>query len=369
EKTERIKIKFLANVDPLAFKMAVKDIDANNTIAIIVSKTFTTSETMRNAKIIKNWFKQSTNKQDLRKHLFAVSSNLGKCADFGIPTEHVISMWEWVGGRFSVTSAVGVLPLSIAFGFDHILEFLRGARSMDLHFKNTSFDKNIPVLMALIGFWNSAYLKYSAHAIIPYSEALKRFPAHIQQVDMESNGKNTTLDSKNILETGEIVFGEPGTNAQHSFFQLLHQGRVVPIDLIGFCNCCADVNLSKKDVSSHEELMCNFFAQADALALGKESKWQHKKFDGNRPSLSLLFRNQSPYSIGQLISLYEHRIAAQGFLLDINSFDQFGVQLGKDLCKNVREKMAKLKFGEETDFAGMSKSVSSLIRHFVNERD
>lgn len=343
------KLRFLANVDPVDFLRNTEDLDPSETLVIVISKTFTTAETMMNAKRVKDWITSKLNdfpsSEVVKKHIVAVSTNKSKVEEFGIDTANMFGFWDWVGGRFSVTSAVGLLPLYLQYG-DNVSDFLRGANSIDEHFfANNSVEKvanNIPLLMGLIGWWNTECLQYSARAILPYSQALVRFAAHIQQLDMESNGKQCDLSGTSVLTTGPLVFGEPGTNGQHSFYQLLHQGRSVPAEFIGFCKS------HSTDSEAHNELMSNFFAQPDALALGKtetqlaaencpENLVPHKKFEGNRPSFSLLMNELSPYTCGQLLALYEHRVAVEGFLWEINSFDQFGVELGKGLANQVKE--------------------------------
>lgn len=343
------KIRFLANVDPVDFLRTTQDLDPSETLVIVISKTFTTAETMMNAKRVKDWIIQGLsdfNSADVvKKHIVAVSTNAAKVGEFGIDTENMFGFWDWVGGRFSVTSAVGLLPLYLQYG-DNVTEFLRGANSIDEHFFNNASEErirdNLPLMLGLIGWWNTECLGYSARAILPYSQALVRFAAHIQQLDMESNGKQCTINGDPITSSGPLVFGEPGTNGQHSFYQLLHQGRTVPAEFIGFCKS------HSHDNEAHNELMSNFFAQPDALALGKtdeelvaekcpERLIPHKRFLGNRPSLSLLFDELSPYTCGQLLAIYEHRIAVEGFLWGINSFDQYGVELGKGLANQVKE--------------------------------
>eukprot|EP00479_Gromia_sphaerica_P012437 TRINITY_DN6566_c0_g1_i1.p1 TRINITY_DN6566_c0_g1~~TRINITY_DN6566_c0_g1_i1.p1 ORF type:complete len:335 (+),score=54.05 TRINITY_DN6566_c0_g1_i1:59-1006(+) len=281
--------------------------------------------------------------------MVAISASPEKCKDFGIAEEHVFQMWDWVGGRFSVSSAVGVLPLSLMYGFNVVSEFLAGARSIDRNFLDASPRENLPLIMGLMSVWNTNFLGYSARSILPYSEALSRFPAHIQQVEMESNGKRVAMDGTKLdYESGAVIFGEPGTNGQHSFYQLIHQGRYVPCDFIGFIRSQIPQEHKAEEVSGHDELMSNFFAQPDALAYGRSQtalseqgvpSWQvpHRVFEGNRPSLSILFPILNPYSTGQLLALYEHQTAVQGFIWGINSFDQFGVELGKKEAKKARE--------------------------------
>ena len=264
-------LRFLANVDPVDVSRALAGLDPESTLVVICSKTFTTAETMLNARTVRDWLVKSMAGQDqaavIRQHVVAVSAAIPKARDFGIAEENVFGFWDWVGGRYSVCSAVGLLPLSLHFGMGVMSEFLAGAHAMDKHFCEAPLDQNLPVLMALVGVWNSSFLGHPVRAMLPYSQALLRFPAHIQQVDMESNGKRVTLDGDPIPPGtgGEIVFGEPGTNGQHSFYQLLHQGRVVPCEFIASCASQAPRHIEGEVVSNHDELMSNFFAQPDAL--------------------------------------------------------------------------------------------------------
>ena len=341
-------LRFLANVDPVDFIRATDGLDPARTLVVIISKTFTTAETMMNAKRARDWLLSGLSshpaEQVLKHHLCAVSTNLQKTAEFGVDNERVFGFWDWVGGRFSVSSAVGLVPLYLQYG-DVVDLFLAGARSIDEHFlataNETDYRRNLPVLMGLLGVWNATCLGFGGRAVLPYSQALVRFAAHIQQLDMESNGKQCTVAGERVDSTGPIVFGEPGTNGQHSFYQLLHQGRTVPAEFIAFCKS------QSEDAEAHNELMSNFFAQPDALALGKtvedlraencpEALFPHKVFDGDKPSLSLLFGELNAYTCGQLLALYEHRVAVEGFLWGINSFDQYGVELGKVLATRVK---------------------------------
>jgi glucose-6-phosphate isomerase len=325
-------LKFLANVDPVDFYLTTRDLDPEETLVIVVSKTFTTAETMLNARTVRKWLVDSlkttgrcpTEAEITAKHMIAVSTNREGCKKFGIKEQNVFGFWDWVGGRFSVCSAVGLVPLSLQFSFEIMKDFLAGAHAIDEHFFNAPPRDNIPVILGLLGVWNSTFLGYGTRAILPYAQALKRFPAHIQQVDMESNGKRVALDGTPLLhESGEITFGEPGTNGQHSFLQLLHQGRVVPADFIGFMESQQPVELLDEAVSNHDELMSNFFAQPDALAYGKtlvdliqegvpEPLREHMVFTGSRPSSSILMTKLDVYAVGQLLALYEHRTAVQG---------------------------------------------------------
>ncbi|CAK0773032.1 hypothetical protein CVIRNUC_004023 [Coccomyxa viridis] len=344
-------LRFLANVDPVDVARALNGLKPETTLVVVVSKTFTTAETMLNARTVRTWLTAELGKEAVSKHMVAVSTNLKLVKEFGIDPENAFAFWDWVGGRYSVCSAVGMLPLSLQYGFDIMEQFLMGAHNVDEHFRTAPFEDNIPVMLGLTGVWNTTFLGYPSLAILPYTQALSKLAPHIQQVSMESNGKGVSLDgSKLSFEAGEIDFGEPGTNGQHSFYQLIHQGRVVPCEFIGIVKSQQSVYLKGEVVSNHDELMCNFFAQADALATGKtpvelragnvpDSLIPHKTFTGNRPSTSILLPELTAYTVGQILSLYENRIAVQGFIWGINSFDQWGVELGKVLAAKVRSEM------------------------------
>mmetsp|Transcript_18198 Transcript_18198/g.16488 ORF Transcript_18198/g.16488 Transcript_18198/m.16488 type:complete len:338 (+) Transcript_18198:233-1246(+) len=334
---------------------------------------------MLNARTLKKWLLDQIPNVEassvLRQHLVAVSSAVSKAVDFGIGAENVFGFWDWVGGRYSVSSAVGVVPLALHYGFDVVRKFLDGLHDIDTHFFESTPRNNIPLLIGLLGVWNASFLGHSSRAILPYSQALTRFAAHIQQVDMESNGKRVSITGETLpYETGEIIFGEAGTNGQHSFYQLLHQGRVVPAEFIGFSKSPAPIALPGEAVSNHDELMSNFFAQPDALAYGKtkdelvaegvsEQLLPHKEFPGNRPSLSLLFDELTPFTLGQLLAIYEHRVAVQGFIWGINSFDQWGVELGKVLGLRVRNQFISSRNGG--DVSGFNSSTSALIKRYL----
>jgi glucose-6-phosphate isomerase len=344
------RLRFLANIDPEDAARALSGLNPETTLAVVVSKTFTTAETMLNARTVRAWIVSHLGEAAVAKHVVAVSTALKLVADFGIDPANAFGFWDWVGGRYSCSAAVGILPLALQYGYAATEEFLAGLRDIDNHFRDTPFDQNIPVLMGLLATYNASFLGVHANALLPYSQALSKFAPHIQQVSMESNGKRVTLDgtaTEGKYLTGEIIFGEPGTNGQHSFYQLIHQGRVVSCDFIGFAVGQQAVYLPGEEVSNHDELMSNFFAQADALAYGKTAAEldkegvpaaliPHKTFPGDRPSLSLLFPKLGPFEVGQLLAVYEHRIAVQGALWGINSFDQWGVELGKVLAKQVR---------------------------------
>uniref|UniRef100_A0A1D1ZJP1 Glucose-6-phosphate isomerase n=1 Tax=Anthurium amnicola TaxID=1678845 RepID=A0A1D1ZJP1_9ARAE len=345
------QLRFLANVDPIDVARTITGLNPETTLVVVVSKTFTTAETMLNARTLREWISSALGPQAVAKHMVAVSTNLDLVQKFGIDPNNSFAFWDWVGGRYSVCSAVGVLPLSLQYGFSVVQKFLNGAASIDDHFRSTPFEKNIPVLLGLLSVWNVSFLGYPARAILPYSQALEKFAPHIQQVSMESNGKGVSIDGIRFpFETGEIDFGEPGTNGQHSFYQLIHQGRIIPCDFIGIVKSQQPVYLKGELVTNHDELMSNFFAQPDALAYGKTPEQllsekvpdhlvPHKTFSGNRPSLSILLPALSAYNIGQLLAMYEHRIAVQGFIWGINSFDQWGVELGKSLASQVRKQL------------------------------
>ncbi|KAI5656049.1 hypothetical protein M9H77_24842 [Catharanthus roseus] len=345
------QLRFLANVDPIDIAKNIAGLNPETTLVVVVSKTFTTAETMLNARTLREWISSALGPQAVAKHMVAVSTNLTLVEKFGIDPNNAFAFWDWVGGRYSVCSAVGVLPLSLQYGFSIVEKFLKGASSIDQHFSSAPFEKNLPVLLGLLSVWNVSFLGYPARAILPYSQALEKFAPHIQQVSMESNGKGVSIDGVPLpYESGEIDFGEPGTNGQHSFYQLIHQGRVIPCDFIGVVKSQQPVYLKGEVVNNHDELMSNFFAQPDALAYGKTTQEllnenvphhlvPHKTFSGNRPSLSILLPSLNAYNIGQLLAIYEHRVAVQGFVWGINSFDQWGVELGKSLASQVRKQL------------------------------
>jgi len=357
-------LRFLANVDPVDVERTCADLDPEETLIVIVSKTFTTAETMLNARAMRQWLWDfmGNDKEVVEKHIVACASTSAteNVKAFGIDTEkYFFRFWDWVGGRYSVCSAAGAVPISLLYGYDLFEKFLKGANSIDKHFVSAPFEKNIPVLMGLLGVWNMSFLNYNSRTCLPYAEALLKLPAHIQQLDMESNGKYMTSHGVEVdYPVGEIDFGEPGTNGQHSFYQLLHMGQTVPCDFLGFVHSQHDLCVDDEELSSHDELMANFFAQPDALALGKtadevraegtkEELVPHKVFKGNRPSMSLLLPKLTAYATGQLLSMYEHRTAVQGFIWDLNSFDQWGVELGKKLAIDVRENLLEARNADD----------------------
>ncbi|EUT78863.1 glucose-6-phosphate isomerase [Plasmodium falciparum Santa Lucia] len=378
-------VRFLANVDPNDVNRAIQNLDQYDTLVIIISKTFTTAETMLNARSIKKWLSlKIKDDENLSKHMVAVSTNLKLTDEFGISRDNVFEFWDWVGGRFSVTSSVGILPLSIAFGYKNMRNFLNGCHDMDEHFLHADLKENIPVLLALTSFYNSHFFDYKNVAILPYFQNLLKFSAHIQQLSMESNGKSVDRNNQPIhYNTCQVYFGEPGTNGQHSFYQLIHQGQVIPVELIGFKHSHFPIKFDKEVVSNHDELMTNFFAQADALAIGKtyeqvkeeneKNKMSpelltHKVFNGNRPSTLLLFDELNFYTCGLLLSLYESRIVAEGFLLNINSFDQWGVELGKILAKEVRNYFNDTRNQKKSDNTyNFNESTKILLNYYLSK--
>ncbi|KAF5955813.1 hypothetical protein HYC85_008669 [Camellia sinensis] len=372
------QLRFLANVDPIDVARNITGLNPETTLVVVVSKTFTTAETMLNARTLREWISSALGPEAVSKHMVAVSTNLTLVEKFGIDPKNAFAFWDWVGGRYSVCSAVGVFPLSLQYGFSVVEKFLKGASSIDQHFYSAPFDQNIPVLLGLLSVWNVSFLGYPARAILPYSQALEKLAPHIQQVSMESNGKGVSIHGVALpYEAGEIDFGEPGTNGQHSFYQLIHQGRVIPCDFIGIVKSQQPVYLKGEVVSNHDELMSNFFAQPDALAYGKTPQQlqsenvsqhliPHKTFSGNRPSLSLLLQSLSAYNVGQLLAFYEHRIAVEGFIWGINSFDQWGVELGKSLASQVRKQLhASRKKGEPVE--GFNFSTTTMLNRYLQE--
>lgn len=373
------ELRFLANVDPVDVSLAREGLAPETTLIIIISKTFTTAETMLNARTMRKWIVDSMGESAVSKHMIAVSTNKKGVSEFGIDADkNMFEFWDWVGGRYSVCSAVGVLPLALHYGFDIVQLFLNGARDMDVHYMNADVKNNLPVLMGLLGVWNSTFLGYSNRALLPYQQALVSLAPHVQQVDMESNGKSVRADGSQLdIQAGPINFGEPGTNGQHSFYQLLHQGRVVPCDFVGVIKSQTPINVSGHEVSNHDELMCNFFAQPDALAIGKSAQVcrdegipevlvPHKTFPGNRPSSSLLITELNPFAVGQLLALFEHRTAVEGFIWDVNSFDQWGVELGKVLAKTVKKKIVQVR-KNDAKLDGFNASTTALLEQYLKK--
>uniref|UniRef100_UPI004047EB7E glucose-6-phosphate isomerase n=1 Tax=Algoriphagus sp. TaxID=1872435 RepID=UPI004047EB7E len=350
-----LKLYFVSNVDGTHVAETLKHVDPETTLFFIASKTFTTQETMTNAHSARSWFMEHAHDEHaIAKHFVALSTNSKLVSEFGIDPQNMFTFWDWVGGRYSLWSAIG-LPIACAVGFDRFEELLSGAHSMDRHFRNSPLNQNIPVILALIGIWNSNFLGATSEAILPYDQYLHRFAAYFQQGNMESNGKYVGRDGKKVnYSTGPIIWGEPGTNGQHAFYQLIHQGtHLIPCDFI------APAQSHNPLGDHHIKLLSNFFAQTEALMNGKnlaaveeemkkagKSKEEiqriapHRVFEGNRPTNSILVKQITPYTLGQLIALYEHKIATQGMIWNIFSFDQWGVELGKVLANGILPELA-----------------------------
>jgi len=338
-----LTFRFVSNVDGIDFVEATRDLDPAETLFIISSKTFTTLETMTNAQSARDWLLSKFNGdvKAVAKHFVAVSTNAEKVSAFGIDTANMFVFWDWVGGRYSMDSAIG-LSTMLAVGPKHFRAMLAGFHEMDEHFRTAPFAQNLPVLLALLSVWNTDFLGAQTVAVLPYEQYLKRFPAYLQQLTMESNGKHVTLDGKHVnYQTGPIYWGEPGTNGQHSFYQLIHQGtRLIPCDFIAFGHSLAPLG------RHHDILLANVFAQAEALAFGKTAEevktegtpnWlvPHRVFEGNRPSNVILADRLTPSMLGKLVALYEHSVFTQGVIWSIDSFDQWGVELGKVLAQRI----------------------------------
>ncbi|MCE2613408.1 glucose-6-phosphate isomerase [Flavobacteriaceae bacterium D16] len=367
-----LQVHFVSNVDGDHVHEVLKHLDPETTIFVVVSKTFTTQETLSNATTIKNWFLKYAKQEDIALHFAAVSTNEAKIAEFGIDPANVFPMWDWVGGRFSLWSAVG-LSIALSVGYDNFESLLMGAHKMDMHFREESFEKNIPVLAALLTIWYNNFYESETEAIIPYTQYLSRFSAYLQQGIMESNGKSVDRGGVSIpYQTGTIIWGEPGTNSQHAFFQLIHQGtKLIPADFIGFKHSLHG------DRDHHNKLMANFFAQTEALMNGKterqvkaefeakgvsEEAQQHltafKVFEGNKPTTTFLIERLTPKSLGALIALYEHKIFVQGVIWNIYSYDQWGVELGKQLASAI------LKDLNSVDLSEHDSSTKNLLKNF-----
>lgn len=345
-----LNIHFVSNVDGTHIAETLKKINAETTLFIVASKTFTTQETLTNAESAKRWFLESAKDEAaVAKHFVALSTNAKAVSAFGIDTNNMFEFWDWVGGRYSLCSAIG-LPIAVYIGFDNFEKMLQGAHDMDVHFRNADFDKNIPVILALLGVWYNNFFGADSHAILPYDQYMHRFAAYFQQGDMESNGKGVTKSGETIdYSTGPIIWGEPGTNGQHAFYQLIHQGtKLIPCDFL------APVQTQNPIGDHHEKLLANFFAQTEALMKGKtaieaqseliaaklpdaeiEQLTPHKVFSGNRPTNSIFFKKLTPATLGSLLAMYEHKIYVQSVIWDVNAFDQWGVELGKQLANKI----------------------------------
>ncbi|MBU4259924.1 MAG: glucose-6-phosphate isomerase [Desulfobacteraceae bacterium] len=348
-----IGIHFLSNVDIHNFGNIVSKIDPETTLWIVISKSYTTAETTANTNLAVSFMKEKG--LDPSKHLVTVTSKGSPGDDPANPVLASFHMFDFIGGRYSVTSAVGGVPLSLYLGYEKFEQLLKGAEEMDIHAKDSPCEKNIPLIAALISIWNNNFLGYETQAIIPYASPLQKLAPHIQQLSMESNGKSVTQEGHSLDEpAGAVVFGEPGTNAQHSFFQLAHQGRPFPIEFIGVINPQYNqYDYKSKRVTNHQELWANLISQPAALALGKEDKNKAKNFPGNRPSSTILINDLSPESIGRLLSFYEAKTVFEAFIWGINPFDQFGVELGKKLATNIRNEIALKNEQKDHQFENM----------------
>lgn len=371
ENKRYLKAHYVSNVDGFHLEQTLKELNPETTMFIIVSKTFTTQETMANAEEAKNWLVQALGKEAVSDHFSAVSTNLEAASSFGIDTTRVFGFWNWVGGRYSLWGAVG-LSLVIVYGISVFEELLEGAFAMDEHFRSAPFEKNVPVISALLGIWYNNFLDFESYAVLPYAQSLGRFPAYLQQADMESNGKGVDKQGQKVdYETGPIVWGEPGTNGQHAFYQLIHQGtKIIPVDFI------TSVKPMSTYEDHHKKLVANCIAQAEALMKGKTAEEAEKEmvkqgmtleavkqllpfkvFNGNRPSNFFLFDQMSPKNIGALISMYEHKIFCQGWIWNVFSYDQWGVELGKQLAKEVLISMEKGDLSHDSSTSGLIRRV------------
>jgi len=366
-----LTFRFVSNVDGTDFAEAVQDLDAEETLFLVASKTFTTQETMTNAHSARDWsLAKLGDEKAVAKHFVAISTNAKEVAKFGIDTTNMFGFWDWVGGRYSMDSAIG-LSTMIAIGPDAFREMLAGFHAMDVHFRTAPVEKNLPVLLGLLGLWYTEFFDAQTQAVLPYEQYLKRFPAYLQQLTMESNGKHVTLDGTTVnYQTGAIYWGEPGTNGQHSFYQLIHQGtRLIPCDFIGF-----EKSLNPMG-RHHDMLMANVFAQAEALAFGKTAEqvkaegtpdWlvPHRVFEGNRPSNTILAEKLTPTVLGKLIALYEHSVFTQGVIWNIDSFDQWGVELGKVLATKI---LGELESKDEPKLEHDSSTTNLIKRYRKNK--
>jgi glucose-6-phosphate isomerase len=366
-------VRFVSNIDGTDFVEAVRDLEPAETLFVVCSKTFTTLETLTNARAARAWVLGALgDEKAVAKHFVAVSTNAAEVAKFGIDPEQMFGFWDWVGGRYSMSSAIGLSTI-LAIGSGNFRAMLAGFNAMDVHFRSASLEQNLPALLGLIAIWNSNFLGAPTVAVLPYEQYLKRFPAYLQQLTMESNGKHVTLGGARVdYSTGPIYWGEPGTNGQHSFYQLIHQGtHLIPCDFIGFCQPLNPLG------DQHDLLMANLFAQSEALAFGKTAAEvesdggtppalvAHRTFEGNRPSNTILAQRLAPHSLGALIALYEHSVFVQGVILNIDSFDQWGVELGKALAKRTAAEIA----GGNHRTLKHDSSTNALIRRYRRFRD
>jgi glucose-6-phosphate isomerase len=368
-----LRFRFISNIDGTDFAEATHGLDPTETLFMVASKTFTTLETLTNARTARRWLLDGVGGDEsaIAKHFVAISTNEELVSDFGIDTANMFGFWDWVGGRYSVGSAIG-LSLMIAIGPEGFREFLDGMHGMDVHFRAAPWASNLPVLLGLIGIWYDNFFDATSVAILPYDQYLHRFPAYLQQLDMESNGKSVDLRGRRVgWNTGPVVWGEPGTNGQHAFYQLIHQGtELIPADFIGFARSLNPIG------EHHDLLMANFFAQTEALAFGRteeevraegghDEQVVHRVFEGNRPTNTLLLDELTPRSLGSLIALYEHKVFVQGAIWNINSFDQWGVELGKALAQRISKELSS----EDDSVLDHDSSTNALIRQYRARHD
>jgi glucose-6-phosphate isomerase len=356
-----LTFRFVSNIDATDFVEATSDLDAEETLFIVSSKTFTTLETMTNARSARDWALSALgDERAIAQHFVAVSTNAEKVEEFGIDADNMFGFWEWVGGRFSLDSAIG-LSTMLAIGPERFAELLVGFHAMDEHFRTTPLERNLPVLMGMLAVWYVNFFGAQTAVVLPYEHYLKRFPAYLQQLTMESNGKSVTLDGARVdYETGAIYWGEPGTNGQHSFYQLIHQGtKLIPADLIGFEHTLNPLG------DHHDLLIANVFAQAEALAFGKTADVPHRTFEGNRPTNTILLDRLTPEALGKLVALYEHSVFTQGTVWGIDSFDQWGVELGKVLAKRIAGEV----MSEAEPELAHDSSTAALIRRYRRSRN
>jgi len=371
-----LNVHFVSNIDGDHVQEVLKKVNPETTIFIIVSKTFTTQETLTNAETIKKWFLKNASEKDISNHFVAVTSNEEKAVSFGIISENIFPMWDWVGGRFSLWSAVG-LSISLAVGYDNFEKLLSGANKMDVHFRTSDFSQNIPVVLALLSIWHNNFFGAETEAIVPYTQYLHKLAPYLQQGMMESNGKSVDRNGFPVnYQTGTVIWGEPGSNAQHAFFQLIHQGtKLIPTDFIGF------INPLHNEKDHHNKLMSNFFAQTEALLMGKSSDEvlaeylalgkleadikeliPFKTFEGNKPTNTILINQLTPENLGSLIAMYEHKIFVQGIIWNIYSYDQWGVELGKKLANSILDEI------ENNEVKSHDSSTTTLLQKFLNKR-
>jgi glucose-6-phosphate isomerase len=371
---------FVSNVDPTHISEVLKRVDPETTLFVIASKTFTTQETLANARAARAWFLQRAKKESaVAEHFVAVSTNEAEVSAFGINPANMFGFWDWVGGRYSLWSAIG-LPIALYLGINHFRELLAGAHDMDQHFQTAPLEQNMPVLMGLLGVWYNNFWDAQSYAVLPYDQYLARFPAYLQQLDMESNGKGVTRDGKPVkVSTGPVLFGEPGTNGQHAFYQLIHQGtKLIP------CDFMAAAESHNPVADQHELLLANCFAQTEALMRGKtadevraelkaagmkaaqiKALLPHKVFPGNRPTNTLLYRKLTPRNLGRLIALYEHKVFVQGVIWNVNSYDQWGVELGKQLARAIHPEITAPgeTTGHDASTNGLIDACKAMRRH------